>query len=74
MSPIPIVIHLVQIPDINLFRYTHRLVPVSGTCIANLPEIQALCRHTFKNFFERHGDCKFKVVQSFSAVISLGLK
>ncbi|KIJ13425.1 hypothetical protein PAXINDRAFT_136074 [Paxillus involutus ATCC 200175] len=32
-------------------KYTHRLIPVSGSCIANLPEIQSLCRRTFPSFF-----------------------
>ena len=39
---------------------------MSGTCVANIPEIQALCRHTFKDFFDPHGDNKFKVPRSSS--------
>jgi hypothetical protein len=62
--------HMVQIPDTIFFRYIHRLVPVSGTCTANLPEIQALCRHTFQDFFEGHGDSKFKVVQPSFDILS----
>jgi len=53
-------IKTVETTGVPRTRYTHRLVPVSGTCVANLPEIQALCRHTFKSFFDRHGDSKFK--------------
>ncbi|KAF8119691.1 hypothetical protein EV363DRAFT_1495069 [Boletus edulis] len=25
-------------------KYTHRLIPVAGSCVANLPEIHSLCR------------------------------
>jgi len=32
-------------------RYTMRLLPVSGTCTANIPEIQALCQRIFGSFF-----------------------
>jgi len=32
-------------------KYTHRLIPVSGTCVANLSEIHSLCRRTFTSFF-----------------------
>ncbi|KAF8813183.1 hypothetical protein BYT27DRAFT_7131755 [Phlegmacium glaucopus] len=53
-------IKTVETTGITRTRYTHRLVPVSGTCVANLPEIQALCRHTVKDFFDRHGDSKFR--------------
>ncbi|CAA7269586.1 unnamed protein product [Cyclocybe aegerita] len=41
-------------------RYVHRLVPVSGTCVANLPEIQSLCQRVFGDFFDQHPDTKFK--------------
>lgn len=34
------------------FRYTHRLVPVSGSCAVNVPEIQSLCCRIFKSFFD----------------------
>ncbi|RDB26349.1 Uncharacterized protein C25H2.10c [Hypsizygus marmoreus] len=40
-------------------RYIYRLVPVSGSCVANLPEIQALCRTVFTPFFAQHPDKKF---------------
>ncbi|KAI6042584.1 hypothetical protein EDC04DRAFT_2878516 [Pisolithus marmoratus] len=36
-------------------KYTHRLTPVSGTCVANLPEIQSLCRRVFVPFFAENG-------------------
>ncbi|KAF8554593.1 hypothetical protein OG21DRAFT_1041682 [Imleria badia] len=32
-------------------KYTHRLIPVSGSCVANLPEIHSLCRRVFVSFF-----------------------
>ncbi|KAF8972171.1 hypothetical protein BDZ97DRAFT_1015522 [Flammula alnicola] len=41
-------------------RYVHRLVPVSGSCVANLPEIQALCQRIFKDFFDQHPATTFK--------------
>jgi len=42
-------------------RYVHRLVPVSGTCVANLPEIEALCRDVFKKFFDKHSETSLTV-------------
>lgn len=47
----------------HLPRYVHRLVPVSGTCTANLPEIEALCRDVFKTFFDKHPETLFTVSQ-----------
>jgi len=63
VDPVELVVNYiktVQTTGVTRTRYTHRLVPVSGTCVANLPEIQALCRHTFKDYFDHHGDSKFK--------------
>ncbi|KAG2067483.1 hypothetical protein BDR04DRAFT_1105010 [Suillus decipiens] len=36
----------VQKTGITRTKYTHRLTPVSGTCVANLPELHSLCRRT----------------------------
>jgi len=33
-------------------KYTHRLIPVSGSCLANLPEIHSLCQRVFASYFE----------------------
>jgi tRNA acetyltransferase TAN1 len=33
-----------------LDRYTHRLTPVSGSCVANIPELHSLCRRTIDAF------------------------
>ncbi|GLB40252.1 putative THUMP [Lyophyllum shimeji] len=41
-------------------RCIHRLVPVSGSCGANLPEIQALCRTIVEPFFAQHPNKTFK--------------
>jgi len=40
-------------------RHTYRMVPVSGSCVTNLPEIQALCRNIFTSFLSRHPDGQF---------------
>ncbi|KDR76001.1 hypothetical protein GALMADRAFT_247216 [Galerina marginata CBS 339.88] len=53
-------IKTIQTTGITRTRYVHRLVPVSGTCVANLPEIQALCRKVLKDFFEGHPETTFK--------------
>ncbi|PPQ67635.1 hypothetical protein CVT24_002856 [Panaeolus cyanescens] len=50
----------IQATAVTRTRYVHRLVPVSNSCVANLPEIQALCRTVFKTFFDQHPDQKFK--------------
>lgn len=36
----------VQKTGVTRTKYTHRLIPVSGTCVANLPELHSLCRRT----------------------------
>ncbi|KIJ66949.1 hypothetical protein HYDPIDRAFT_85887 [Hydnomerulius pinastri MD-312] len=41
----------VQKTGVTRTKYTHRLIPVSGSCVANLPEIHSLCRRTFAPFF-----------------------
>ncbi|KAJ3555076.1 hypothetical protein NP233_g12292 [Leucocoprinus birnbaumii] len=40
-------------------QYTHRFVPVSGNCVANLPEIESLCRDVFHNFFQSRLERKY---------------
>ncbi|KAF8910554.1 hypothetical protein CPB84DRAFT_1763965 [Gymnopilus junonius] len=50
----------VQETGVTHTRYVHRLVPVSGTCIANLPEIQALCKKVLKDFFDKHSNVTYK--------------
>ncbi|KAH9929986.1 uncharacterized protein B0H18DRAFT_1209503 [Fomitopsis serialis] len=37
---------------VMLSRYTQRLTPVSGTCVANLSEVQSLCKRIVVPFFE----------------------
>ncbi|KAG2124221.1 hypothetical protein DEU56DRAFT_744708 [Suillus clintonianus] len=36
----------VQKTGVTRTKCTHRLTPVSGTCVANLPELHSLCRRT----------------------------
>ncbi|KAL4064373.1 hypothetical protein J3A83DRAFT_4101377 [Scleroderma citrinum] len=45
----------VQKTGVTRTKYTHRLTPVSGTCVANLPEIQSMCRRVFAPFFAENG-------------------
>ncbi|TFK36638.1 hypothetical protein BDQ12DRAFT_653924 [Crucibulum laeve] len=62
VDPVQLVIQHVQNVErtgVTRTRYTHRLVPVSASCVANLPEIQALCRTVFKQFFDRHEGKQF---------------
>lgn len=33
-------------------KYTHRLIPVSGSCAANILEIESLCHRIFESFFD----------------------
>lgn len=49
----------VQRTGLTRTRYAHRFVPVSGNCVANLAEIEVLCRDVFRNFFATHGDNRF---------------
>uniref|UniRef100_D8QIH2 THUMP domain-containing protein n=2 Tax=Schizophyllum commune (strain H4-8 / FGSC 9210) TaxID=578458 RepID=D8QIH2_SCHCM len=40
----------VEMTGITRTRQTHRLLPVSGSCTANIPEIQALCRDAWAKY------------------------
>ncbi|KAI0711968.1 hypothetical protein C8T65DRAFT_807366 [Cerioporus squamosus] len=40
-------------------RYTQRLTPVSGSCVANIPEIQGLCQRVVKPVFTAEPDKKY---------------
>ncbi|KAF9004060.1 hypothetical protein BDQ17DRAFT_1399740 [Cyathus striatus] len=63
IDPVQLVVkHIenVEATGIARTRYTHRLVPVSGNCVANIPEISALCRKVFDPFFSKNQDKMFK--------------
>ncbi|KAF8920752.1 hypothetical protein CPB85DRAFT_1406003 [Mucidula mucida] len=49
----------VQRTGITRTRYCHRFVPVSGSCVTNLPEIQSLCRPILGEFFSRDPNRKY---------------
>lgn len=62
VDPVQLVVkHIenVQRTGITHTRHTHRFVPVSGNCVANLPEIESLCRDVFTKFFRSHCGRKF---------------
>lgn len=62
VNPVELVVkHVKNVEDtgVTRTRYTHRMVPVLGSCVANLPEIQALCHSIFTPFFSHHPDRKF---------------
>ncbi|RPD61192.1 hypothetical protein L226DRAFT_560338 [Lentinus tigrinus ALCF2SS1-7] len=40
-------------------RFTQRLTPVAGSCVANIPEIQGLCQRVVKPFFTADPDKKY---------------
>jgi hypothetical protein len=42
-----------------------RLLPVSGTCPANIPEIQALCRRIFGSFVADSGNTEQQYTVGF---------
>jgi tRNA acetyltransferase TAN1 len=44
------------------------MVPVSGSCVTNLPEIQALCHTIFTPFFSLHPDRKFSVSEEVTTL------
>lgn len=48
-----------------LDSYVYRLVPVSDTTVANLPEIETLCRKVFAAFFDRCPDARYTVSYYF---------
>ncbi|KAJ8519042.1 hypothetical protein ONZ45_g3956 [Pleurotus djamor] len=52
----------VQRTGISRTRYTHRLVPSSNTCAANLPDITNLCKEVFDQFFQNNpGPSSYKI-------------
>ncbi|OJA19977.1 hypothetical protein AZE42_04215 [Rhizopogon vesiculosus] len=40
----------VQRTGVTRTKYTHRLTPISGSCVANIPELHSLCRRTIEAF------------------------
>lgn len=42
-------------------RYIYRLVPVSDSTVANVPEIETLCQKVFSVFFNKHPNTKYTV-------------
>ena len=42
-------------------RYTHRLTPVTSTCVANVPEIKSLAQRVLKPFLAQHASSDFRV-------------
>ncbi|PCH42476.1 hypothetical protein WOLCODRAFT_102214 [Wolfiporia cocos MD-104 SS10] len=55
VDPVQLVVkHVQNIAETGVThtRYTQRLTPVSGTCVANIPEIQSLCKRVITPFFE----------------------
>ncbi|KAG5652161.1 hypothetical protein H0H81_006046 [Sphagnurus paluster] len=63
IDPVQLVVKLVKDVEetgVVRSRCIFRLVPVSGSCGANIQEIQALCRAMLEPFFARHPEKKFK--------------
>ncbi|KAF9809430.1 hypothetical protein IEO21_07408 [Rhodonia placenta] len=63
VDPVRLVVKHVQ----NVFdtgvthtRHTQRLTPVSGTCVANIPEVISLCGRVVKPFFEADSDNSYR--------------
>ncbi|KAH7926091.1 hypothetical protein BV22DRAFT_1128473 [Leucogyrophana mollusca] len=46
----------VERTGITRTKYTHRLIPVSGSCVANLPEIRSLCQRVLSPFFSQQDE------------------
>ncbi|PFH48748.1 hypothetical protein AMATHDRAFT_149123 [Amanita thiersii Skay4041] len=62
VDPVELVLqHVKNVKETGIARtrYTHRLVPVSDTCVANPPEIQSLCQRVFEPFFSKNPDKKY---------------
>ncbi|KAG1745555.1 hypothetical protein EDD22DRAFT_744870, partial [Suillus occidentalis] len=56
VDPVKLVLqHIKNVHETGVTRtkYTHRLTPVSGTCLANLPELHSLCRRTVAEYCAR---------------------
>ncbi|KAG1744043.1 uncharacterized protein EDB91DRAFT_1236597 [Suillus paluster] len=52
----------VQRTGVTRTKYTHRLIPVSGSCVANLPELHSLCRRTIAAFCaQENSEGQYKV-------------
>jgi len=45
-------VHKIHESGATQSKYVHRLIPVSGSCLANIAEIQSLCRRLFGPAFE----------------------
>ena len=45
----------------SFHRYTHRLTPVTNTCVANVLEIKSLAQRVLKPFLAQHPGSEFRV-------------
>lgn len=55
VDPVQLIVrHVQNVVDtgVTQTRYSQRLTPVSGTCVANISEIQSLCHRVVRPFFE----------------------
>ncbi|KAH9003187.1 hypothetical protein EDB86DRAFT_2895958 [Lactarius hatsudake] len=53
----------VETSGVTRTRYTHRLTPVTNTCVANVPEIKSLAQRVLKPFLDQHpgSDFRYKI-------------
>ncbi|KAI9463245.1 hypothetical protein BJY52DRAFT_1210472 [Lactarius psammicola] len=53
----------VETTGVTRTRYTHRLTPVTNTCVANVPEIKSLAQRVLKPFLAQHpgSDFRYKI-------------
>ncbi|KAI0303692.1 hypothetical protein B0F90DRAFT_1667103 [Multifurca ochricompacta] len=67
-------------------RYTHRLAPVTNTCVANVPEIKSLAQRVLRPFVAQNSDSNFRgwavnledaevfiLVEVFKSVCGIGI-
>ncbi|KAI1797271.1 hypothetical protein LXA43DRAFT_1138693 [Ganoderma leucocontextum] len=63
IDPVKLVVtHVQNIADTGVThtRFSQRLTPVAGSCVANIPEIQSMCTRIVRTAFSEQPEKKFK--------------
>jgi len=52
---------IIETVHVDVGRYTHRLTPVTNTCVANATEIKSLAQRVLKLFLAQNPDSDYRV-------------
>ncbi|PIL35727.1 hypothetical protein GSI_02457 [Ganoderma sinense ZZ0214-1] len=77
VDPVKLVVtHVQNVADTGVThtRYSQRLTPVAGSCVANIAEIRSLCSRIVTTAFSEQPERKFKVLRLLQYKIELRMR